>query len=514
MRRRSRRREPRPEGPAEASMTPRRGIFAEFAGGAVKYFFIGTVARGASLAVVPVLLRYLTAKEYGLQAIALLNEQILMIVAGYAFTNSLGKYYSEARQAGEDGGVVVGTALRAIVLAGIVAGAIWQLAAVPISRLTLDASHTSLLATRLVGFSFLPSLIIVLATTVWQLDQAYLPFGIANVGQYAGAASLGVVFVVLGSGAIGPVIGWLVASALAALLSLVWLARHARLAYSRAVFARLSRYGAPLVPAALVMLVLSVNDRYLLTRIAGLRTVGVYAAVLTVANAITTGVVTPVKRVWFPLMWRMRHADDEEAFHRRTFTYYCAGQAWILVALVVFGKLIMDAVSGGRRAYTDAAPALAVVYAGLSLLNAADFLSAGIFFEGRTGFYTLAVFASTVAAVAFNVAFIPLWGLWAAAWSNPVSYVVLALVTLAFARRYFRVDYDRKRLLKVAIVSALISAAGLSLQPDRSPVRAAIALIVVGGFPLWLSAVRFYTPDEAGRLRTLRTSLLARSRVG
>jgi O-antigen/teichoic acid export membrane protein len=495
-----------PDG-ADQPLPSARGSLGQLVSGTARYFVIGAASRAVQLASIPILLRMLTPGEFGVQAVALLNEQLLMIVAGYAFTNAITKHYSESRHDDGAAGRVVGTAVAGVLVAGGAAFVVWQAAAPVIARLALDDSSDALVVTRLVGVSAVANLVVTLVTTVWQLDQRFRPFAVATIGQYVLAAVLGVALVAAGAGPVGVVAGWTVASCLVALGAALLLRRELPLAADRDTARVLLAYGGPLVPAALLMLVLTTNDRYLLANLDGLRAVGVYAAILTVVNGLNTGLVGPFKRSLLPMMWRLRGDPGEVAFHRRAFTLYWVAQGWILLGLLGFGEPLLAAF-GGDDAFSDSAGALAVVYGGFVLLNAYEFLSAGYFFEGRTVYYPITVAASTVVALLWNVGLVPVWGIWAAAWSNPVSYGVFALLSWRFGRRWFDVPYAWRQIGAAVLVVAGLGALVLLARAAWGPWAGGLsAVLAVGAYPAVLLGGKVLDATDRAAARSLLASV-------
>lgn len=491
-----------------AGASETEGALGQLLSGTVRYFVIGAVARGVQFLTVPVLLRLLSPSAFGVQAVALLNEQLFMIVAGYAFTNAVHKHYAEAQRDGESGGAVLGTALGCVVLAGLGLLCLWQLAAGHVASLTLDNATGALPITRLIALSAVANLVISVLTTVWQLERNFAAFGASTIGQFASASILSVLLVaVTDLGAIGVVLGWTVASGIVAVVGLTWTSVQRTLQFERDIAGSLLRYGAPLAPGALMMLILTSNDRYLLVQLDGLRAVGVYAGALTIVSGINTGLLTPFKRSLLPLMWQLRGTQGELSFHRRSFTFYWAAQAWILVALVALGHPVMWGLSGGQQLFVDYAPILAIIYSGYVLLNAYEFLSAGYFFAGRTAYYPLTVAASTAAAIAWNLVFIPRWGVWGAATSNPISYAVFAVLSWMFGRRYFSVGYEWGRILRLLVVAAVLAAVATAGRDVTGATTVLTAGAAVIAYPV-LAAALLHPEDRAALGVFLRRAYL------
>lgn len=434
------------------------GLIQEMWRGGAMHFVIHVAARLAGLGAMAVYVRSLSSDQVGLQAIALLNEQVLITCAGSAVTSAFVKHYSEASEAA-DKLRVVGTALRGLVITGVPVAIAWQVVAPAIAGLTLGGSPSAVIVIRLVGLSLVPNLVIMLAQSIWVLDIKVMPFALTTIGQYTLAALAGIGLVGLGYGGIAPVAGWVLGTWVVAIYTAWSLLRLGRLSYDRNELLAMWRYGWPLVPAALLMLGLTVNDRYILARIAGLGDTGVYALVVTVAVSLNTAVTVPLKRMWWALAWRSRDSPQEATFHRWALSSYVRLQAAIALALLVFGDVLMRVLSDGQQAYVDAAPAIAIVYVGFALLGASDILTSGYFFSGRTSYYPRTVAASFAVSVVFNILAIPAWGLWAAAVSNPVCYLVFSWLSWHHGAKFLRIDHDRHRILLTTGLAAAIGAA-------------------------------------------------------
>ena len=89
----------------------------------------------------------------------------------------------------------------------------------------------------------------------------------------------------------------------------------------------------------------------------------------------------------------------------------------------------------------------------------------------RTQYYPLAAGAAAAANVAANVVLIPRFGILGPAWSNVISYAVLAGVAFVFSQRFYPIRYEYGRIARVvaAGVAAWIVAAVLLVPQFASP---------------------------------------------
>jgi len=482
--------------------------------GGVQHVLIAGGSRLIAFAGVAVLIRRLGTREFGVYAIALLNEQVLFIIVGYAIVNAMGKFYSDSNRGLRSKDEVVGTAVVSILGFGVIGALLWQVVAAPIARITLIDSSSAVTVSRLIGVSVAGSLVLNVVMSIWLLDIRMKPFAVANFGQYGLGVALGALLVIrFDLGAEGAFAGWTIGTVATAVWALIWVARRYRFAFNARLLREMLVYGTPLIPGAIVMLGLQVNDRYILRGLGGLSEVAVYAAVITVATGLNATIVAAFKRIWTAWMWKMREHPDEEEFHRRVLTYYVAGQALLVLALAVFGAFIMDALSGGIHGYIAFGGAVAIVYGGFALFGTFDVFAAGYFFSGRTIYYSVSVAVATAVSIVFNLALVRSWGIWAAAVSNPVAYGVLAWLSWHFGRRYFRVGFEWLRMLRILAIVAALGGVALSCQAVFGSAGQVVAVLVTMAAPLVVYRFGLSPEERAAVLGTVRgRALLGRLR--
>lgn len=480
--------------------------FSRLLTGAVQYSVAGILARAIAIFTLPLFLRLLTPEEYGIYAIALLTEQVLVIISGYAITNAVGKYYAETLNTGEGAERVVGTAMVGLLAIGVALSLLWQLLAPALSGIILTPSASNTLIIRLIGVSFLASLFFNLALAIWQLDQKIIAFATATITRSAALAAVGLAFIPLfAEGAVGAVLGITVASLVAGLGCVVWLVRRFRLSYDRHTMTLLLRHGLPLVPAALLLLALNGFDRYILKEISDFAAVGTYATAFTLATAVNLAFVIPFKQVWAPLMWRMRNQANEVLFHRRVLTYYITFQVFVVCGLVGFCTPLMQIVSGGRQEFVAIAFAIPLLYLGMALFGTYDVFSAGYFFESKTYYYTITVIVSTGVNIGANLILVPMIGLWGSVYASLLSYAVFAGLSFVFGRTFFAVPYDWKRITKVVVIGGCLCVLVITTQSLHWLAGFVMAGAAVLLFPLLLVWTACF--DE-GELRTVRNLVL------
>ena len=516
----------------------------------VKYSLGTMAARAIQLILQPVFLYFLTTEEFGIQGIAFLNEQILGIITGYAIRTGIGKHYTDARNAGEDGGRVIGTALYGIGAIGIVIIATWQIFAVQITSLTLDASPTSVMVIRLVGISFFANMIFNIGQAIRQLRQMIARFSIALMLQITLGGILGLALLIAGEwiwtsytwpgpswvymqmieegwkgmGVVSLLAGWTVSCLIVGIWALVWLVTEFTMTFDKKTFKKIASYGFPMLPAAFLQFALNGNDMYLLKvltdpghllpgmvkTMTGLELAGVYSMVLKLTKGLHFVIIAPFMLAWPPMMWKMRKEPDEASFHRRTLTYYFAAQMLIWCGVAVFCDLMMHVVSTGRTEFMAAAFAVPAVHLGAIFLGTWGLLGAGFQFDAKTHYYTVSMACATLVSVVCNITLIPILGIWSCAAAFASAQFVFALSCFVWGHRYFPVHFEWWRIARVFICAGITVGLGLMARSIDGWTGIITAAGVVALYPALLYLLRFYTPSDFQHVKQFYTNAVNR----
>ena len=153
---------------------------------------------------------------------------------------------------------------------------------------------------------------------------------LANIAVTIGATIL--LVVVWEQGALGVIVGNFTGT-LAVYLALLAVHREQLgLQFSRPLLREMNRFGLPLVPAALALIVVNFSDRFFLVHLASLADVGLYEIGVRIASAMVL-LLTAFRMAWPAFAYSIE--DDAEA--RRTYafvlTYLVVIASWVALAL-------------------------------------------------------------------------------------------------------------------------------------------------------------------------------------
>lgn len=243
------------------------------------YLLIGFLPLASNFVIAPIFTRYLSYQEYGLLALAAVAQSVLAVFIDVGFSGSFSRYYFKyyTKQALSD--AVLSTSLASILLMGVV---------VALCSLLFGDWLLGTLFTNSPEFGMQPFGWIAFATALLVTFQGVLLSLFRNsekIKTYVALAGLSFITMTLGAvigvvylkmGALGSLWGKLVGIVLVLLPFLVYQLGKGRLVFRKLLFIELLRYGLPILPYALLGIVVDQLDKVLIERWLGTSQLGLY----------------------------------------------------------------------------------------------------------------------------------------------------------------------------------------------------------------------------------------------
>jgi O-antigen/teichoic acid export membrane protein len=298
-------------------------------------------------------------------------------------------------------------------------------------------------------------------------------------------------------------------STLLLLIPVSW--RFLGLTFSPELWRSLLKFGIPYVPAGVAAIALQVIDRPLLRMLTDDATVGIYQANYRLGIVIML-LVTTFDYAYRPFFLNNANQPDAKKLYARVSTYFYTLMLFVWIIVTVFIHDIVKLEISGRYLihpdYWSGLPIIPVVMAAYVFTGLVTLFMPGIFIEKKTQYLPIITGTAAAVNIIVNLVFIPIYGMMGAALATLISYIVSAAGTYWISQRFYRVQYELKRLLKVTSVFILCGGGGYYLL-FFSTLQVSILskLIIITGFPILLIISGFLRTDEllvvkkaAGRL--------------
>ena len=230
----------------------------------------------------------------------------------------------------------------------------------------------------------------------------------------------------------------------------------------------------PLLPHFLSHYVLNQSDRLMISQMVDNSAAALYSVSYSIAMALVI-VVNAINDSYCP--YTFQELDEERVDGVRRSGHLILMLVGALTVMVMtFAPEILAVFAGPE--YSDAVDVIPPLSAAVFFIFFYSMMSNLEYFYKKTSLIAVASVVAAVLNIALNLAFIPVFGYKAAAWTTLVSYMALAFMHWAFSARICRAELGRQvysvKFLVTSILVVLAATLGMDAIYGMAPVRYAV----------------------------------------
>jgi O-antigen/teichoic acid export membrane protein len=458
-----------------------------------------------TLLLTPLYTRVLSPADYGVVDVALTLSSVLAVLITFGVDQALGAHFFDKANDKND---LVTTGVIYTLCIGILLAAAVAVFARPIAEL-LYKDPTRAITVQLLAVQLAAAPTYAVLSAALRLRMGIRRVNALGLAYLLTLIGCNIVFVlvlrmkatgIVAANAIATVTGCVVG------LALTWQPLRGRMRSNLA--RRLLLTGGGLVPGALSVLALSSIDRLMLTQYVPQADLGLYSIANKLASMFNVATAT-VWAAWWPLALELAQKPDAPRQYARIFELFLSVAVPFAFALGAFAPEILSVFATAR--YIPAAPfalALLIYFGPVSLMSA--LFSIGLYAAKRTHLVSVVTIVGAVSNILLNLVLCPQFGVWGAVWATVIAGLLMMMLTYAFSRQVFFVDYRWVRIglyiiiYIVAVMGLLATGLALSL-----PVRV-VALAVLIALPFMLRFVSTQQVSEGLHMALMRMVALTR----
>lgn len=215
----------------------------------------------------------------------------------------------------------------------------------------------------------------------------------------------------------------------------------------------LLKLGLPLVPDALLLMLLTGADRYILNLYVGLAIVGIYSVGYGFSSIINSFIVAPFGQALSPILFEqfVKSRDEYKKILSIVFKYYWLVILSIAIAYFVILKEAYQLFIGAE--YMEGYNIIGIVLLGIILWGATNFLGATLIMKEKTGKVFLFTSISVFLNIGLNFILIPEYGMYGAAVATLLSYILQFTMIFAYTQKLVFINYDYRFIFKSISIS-------------------------------------------------------------
>lgn len=463
------------------------------------YTFGDLLNRAFGLLLIPIYTSYLTPDDYGILAITSTIASVLAILSMQSLESALTRFHYDyadrASQRNFHGAIwilMLICALVMVVLSSTVGRPIfgWLFPDVPYVPYIRLAVWTT----------FFTNISYVLLKSLLRVRERPTTFSILNILVFLVNTAFVIYFVVgRQGGAQGNLIGRLLAAMALAAPFIIFYFRDASLHWSWKTAKESLRFSLPLLPHLLSLWVLNVSDRIILQRYVPLAEVGIYSLGYQIASILQL-LAFSVTNAWSPFFYKTAGEPGAPRMLSRFSTYYMLLIVFLGTGIAALAQDMLLIVASNPEYYA-AYQVVPWVVMGFVMRGFYFLFVTALYYRKQVRALPFVTIGAGVLNIGLNLLTVPIYGYMAAAVNTFVAYAVQAAVMYYLAQQAFRLPYELARFAKMIVVAVALYFVATAL-PTFDPWTAIfVKAALVMTFPLWLTLLRFWTPEELAVFR-------------
>jgi len=462
--------------------------------GVLAFGVSSSLVSAVGFVLIPLYTRYLSVEEFGLLGLISLTVSVSAAIFGFGLIAAIFRSYFDYEDKASQK-KLVGTAL---LVAGTGSAGLIVLATIcaePLIAQRIFGLPDTGRYFRIALYSGAIGLLNAIPLAVYRADRQFGRYAVFNMT----AAVLQMIFIIVlvvpfHLGLAGIVTGQLLATSAVNVLLLYSVRAKMEITLLRGEVRKLLAYGLPLVPGGVFYLLLTTGSLYFVQTTEGLAEVGIFSLAVKIASVFAILVISPFQLIWPPMMFSVERSSYADRFYANMLVYALYVAIGIGMGLSVFAHEVVQIVS--TPAYAPAAQLVGLLLFGHILFVIQNVFNVGIILKRKTAYWSGALVLETVVCMLMWLVLAPRWGARGIVIGSVIGYGVGAGVTLAFSRRFLRIQYEWGRALFLVVLFPL--SVGISHMIPTS--LGALSAVLKGLLVLLLLGcpflVKFWHPDE------------------
>lgn len=449
-------------------------------------------SKGIAFLLVPLYTSNLTPSDYGILSICLAILSVLTPALSLALGGAITRFYVEFEDP-KEAKKFVGSIFLSIL--GI--GLMLTLALNVLGYYFADTLFKSVPFDPYLKITIWASylgIIVVIPGALLRIQENAVSYGVLTYGNNVLKIAFSVYFVAyMNMGVSGALQGIFWANLLFSLVGFLIMRKHMSWSISLDWLRRALRFSLPLIPHMLFHWILNLSDRLVLDHFVSPHEVGVYSLGYQV-SLIVSVVITALNTAWAPYLVNRHKMDDAKTLFAQLSTYFIFISSYVALVVILFGKYIVTLIA--PPSYYEAINVIIPVTIGYLFLGMYYVAINHLFIANMTGRIALLSAIAALVNILLNLAFIPSYGMMAAAWSTTISYFVLFLGVFSTSTKLKLAKYEYRRIITIIGAAIIITIVSMLMTNFSLLLFVTFNIFLLLLFPFLLLALGFLNEKE------------------
>jgi O-antigen/teichoic acid export membrane protein len=290
------------------------------------------------------------------------------------------------------------------------------------------------------------------------------------------------------------------------LITSKYIFRNMEFRFSGPILKDIIRFSLPLALAGLSNVLLVVFDRYVLNYKSTLLNVGIYTQGYKIANTTKVFIISSVQLALAPAIFKIMYRPDHKIIYSKIMIWFTIAVVYFSLFLSLFG-LEVTKVFTTATIYWDAYKLIPIFCLGITFSMLKDVSITGLQITKRTRIIGLMLTIIAIFNLGINLLFVPLWGIYGAAFSSLISQLVFFIVLYFYAQKHYPIPYRLDKVGIIIISGIILYLIGSLINDKTLELRVIVKTIALLLFPVLLFASKVIDRSEIEMATSLIRSI-------
>lgn len=255
------------------------------------------------------------------------------------------------------------------------------------------------------------------------------------------------------------------------------------------------RFGFPLIFSAMAINLLNGSDRFILKFLSGETELGLYELGYKVAGVINMFIIMPFGLTIMPIAYKIYKQEGDKEYYKKLKTYVAFVLVWAGFALSLYSKELVE-LFAQQESYYPASSIVALIVLAYVIYGLSMISSLGMYLTGNNSYVAYITLFCAALNIGLNFWLIPLYGMTGAAINTVIAFIFLDVLSNIASNKYYKIEYENSKLLKLFIVGILIFLGATILNDISFFIRIFLKLTLIMVFPFLVILTGYFSKRE------------------
>lgn len=265
----------------------------------------------------------------------------------------------------------------------------------------------------------------------------------------------------------------------------------------------LLKYGYPMIPASISVVLLQMIDHYILKYFYDVSTVGLYTFGYKFGGLIGFLIIIPVQNILHPMILELEKDKKELLdFFSKSLHYIFYISLLGCLVLSLFAKEVIYLMAQNKDFYPawQFIPIIAFAYV---MYGLSEILGKGILLSKRTVFMSFTVVSAAIVNIILNIILIPLYNVFGAAFATLLSFIYLSVINYYYSNKLYKIKIKFGKILTSSVLMLILISLSYFINFDNILYNIILKLIIIISF-IFAIFVMIDRKDFINILRTIK----------